>query len=120
MRPTYLEVNLACLKQNLENIPMHVTPARVMAVLKANAYGHGVDGVAPYIVSYTDYIGVAIVEEGIHLRELGINKPILVMGGSLPEQVSLFIKHNLTLAASSTELLDAAEQVAQAAKKKLK
>ena len=115
MRPTYLEVNLACLKQNLENIRTQVTPARVMAVLKANAYGHGVDGVAPYIAPHTDYIGVAIVEEGINLRELGIDKPILVMGGALPEQVPLFIKYNLTLAASSTELLDTAEQAAQAA-----
>src|SRR5271157_403862 len=120
MRPTYLEVNLPCLKQNLENIRAHVAPAKVMAVLKANAYGHGVDGVAPIIAPYADYIGVAIVEEGIHLRELGINKPILVMGGTLPEQVSLFVQYNLILAASSTELLDAAEQAAQAAKKKLK
>ncbi len=120
MRPTYLEVNLPCLKQNLENIRAHVAPAKVMVVLKANAYGHGVEGVAPYIAPYADYIGVAIVEEGIHLRELGIDKPILVMGGTLPEQVSLFIQYNLILAASSFELLDAAEQAADAAKKSSK
>ena len=120
MRPTYLEVNLLQLKQNLENIRAHVAPAKVMAVLKANAYGHGVDGVAPYIAPYVDYIGVAIVEEGIHLRELGLDNPILVMGGTLPEQVPAFAQYDLTLAVSSFELLDAAEQVAQAAKKKLK
>ena len=119
-RPTYLEVNLLQLKQNLENIRAHVAPAKVMAVLKANAYGHGVDGVAPYIAPYADYIGVAIVEEGIYLRELGIDRPILVMGGTLPEQAPAFAQYDLTLAASSFELLDAAEQVAQAAKKKLK
>ena len=119
-RPTYLEVNLPQLKQNLENIRVNIAPAKVMAVLKANAYGHGVDGVAPYISPYADYIGVAIVEEGIHLRELGIDKPILVMGGTLPEQIPAFAQSDLTLAASSFELLDAAEQVAQAAKKKLK
>ncbi len=120
MRPTYLEVNLARLKQNLENIRTHVAPARVMVVVKANAYGHGVDGVVPYIAPYADYIGVAIVEEGIHLREIGIDKPILVMGGSLPKQVPLFIQYNLTLAASSFELLDVAEQVARTANKKIK
>ncbi|MFZ1042132.1 MAG: alanine racemase [Anaerolineales bacterium] len=120
MRPTYLDVNLPQLKQNLENIRVHVAPAKVMAVLKANAYGHGVDGVAPYIAPYADYIGVAIVEEGIHLRELGIDKPILVMGGTLPEHVSLFLQYDLTLAASSFELLDAAERAAQTAKKKIK
>ena len=58
--------------------------------------------------------------EGIHLRELGIDKPILVMGGTLPEQVSSFVQYDLTLAASSFELLDAAEQIAKTAKKKLK
>ena len=120
MRPTYLEVNLPQLKQNLENIRAHVAPAKVMAVLKANAYGHGVDGVAPYIAPYADYIGVAIVEEGIHLRELGIDKPILAMGGTLPEQVPAFAQYDLTLAASSFELLDAAEQIAKVSKKKLK
>ena len=120
MRPTYLEVNLARLKQNLESIRVHVASAKVMVVLKANAYGHGIDGVAPYIAPYTDYIGVAIVEEGIHLREIGIDKPILVMGGTLPEQVTAFAQYDLTLAASSFELLDAAEQIAHASKKKLK
>jgi alanine racemase len=120
MRPTYLEVNLPQLKQNLANIRTRVAPAKVMAVLKANAYGHGVDGVAPYIAPYTDYIGVAIVEEGIHLRELGIDKHILVMGGTLSEQVPAFIQYDLTLAASSLELLEAAEQAARAANVKLK
>ena len=120
MRPTYLEVNLSRLKQNLENIRAQVAPAKVMAVLKANAYGHGVDGVGPFIAPFADYIGVALVEEGIHLRELGIYKPILVMGGTLPDQVPSFIEHNLTLAASSPELLAAAEEAARAAKTKLK
>ena len=120
MRPTYLEVNLSRLKQNLENIRAYVAPAKVMTVLKANAYGHGVDGVAPFIAPFVDYIGVALVEEGIHLREIGIDKPILVMGGTLPEQVPLFIEHHLTLAASSPELLAAAETTAHAAKTKLK
>ncbi len=120
MRPTYLEVNLPRLKKNLENIRAHVAPAKVMAVLKANAYGHGIEGVAPYIAPYADYIGVALVEEGIYLREIGIDKPILVMGGTLPDQVPAFIQYNLTLAASSPELLNAAEEAAQVAKVKLK
>jgi alanine racemase len=119
-RPTYLEVNLPRLKQNFENIRAHVQPAKVMAVLKANAYGHGVDGVAPYIAPYADYIGVAFLVEGVHLREIGIDTPILVMGGTLPEQIPAFVQHNLTLAVSSPELLEAAEETARAAKTKLK
>ena len=62
MRPTFLEVNLTQLQKNLEAIRAQVAPAKVMPMLKANAYGHGVDGVAPFIEPYVDYVGVALVE----------------------------------------------------------
>src|SRR5687768_367060 len=120
MRPTYLEVNLSQLKQNLENIRAHVAPAKVLVVLKANAYGHGVDGVAPFIAPFADYIGVALVEEAIHLRKFGIATPILVMGGTLPEQLPFFFEYDLTLAASSLDLLAAAEQMAESTHKQIK
>ncbi len=120
MRPTYLEVDLPRLRQNLENIRQHVKPAKVMAVVKANAYGHGVDEVGPYIAQYADYLGVALVEEGVHLRQLGIQGPILVMGASLPDQAHLFVEHDLTMAVSSIALLEAADAAGDAAGKKLK
>src|SRR5215211_7099245 len=119
MRPTYIEVNLPQLKKNIEAIREHVAPAKVMPMIKANAYGHGVDGVAPFIEPYVDYFGVAILEEAIHLRELGITKPILVAGGTLTEQLPDFIKYDLILTASSPELLTSAEALAESAKKKL-
>ncbi len=120
IRPTYLEINLAQLRRNIDNIRDHVRPAKVMAVVKANAYGHGVDRVAPFIEPYADYLGVAIVEEGIHLRSIGVRKPILVMGPSLPEQVQAFLEHDLTMAVSSPELMEAAEEMAATAHKNLK
>ncbi|MCQ3935950.1 MAG: alanine racemase [Chloroflexi bacterium] len=120
MRPTYLEINLAQLKHNLEAIRAHVSPAKVMPMVKANAYGHGVDGVAPFIEPYVDYFGVAIVEEGIYLRNLGIKKPILVAGGTLIEQLPLFLEHDLTLTASSLDLLLAADQLAESTRKRMK
>jgi alanine racemase len=88
-------------------------------MIKANAYGHGVDGVAPFLEPDVDAFGVALVEEAIHLRELGITKPILVAGGTLPEQIPLFLEHDLILTASSPELLAAAETAAASAHKKL-
>ena len=119
MRPTYLEIDLPQLRKNIEAIRAHVAPAKVMPMVKANAYGHGLDGVAPYIEPYVDSFGVAILEEGIQLRELGITKPILVAGGTLPEQLPAFIEHNLTLTASSIELLASADVLSDSAKKKL-
>lgn len=120
MRPTYLEVNLSQLKKNIEAIRMQVAPAKVMTMLKANAYGHGVDGVAPFLEPYIDYMGVALVEEGIHLRELGIRKPILVAGAALPEQVPLFAEFDLTLTGSSPHLLEVAEEVSRSAGSRIK
>jgi alanine racemase len=120
MRPTYLEVNLSQLKNNLEAIRAQVAPAKVMPMIKANAYGHGVDGVAPFIEPYVDSLGVAIVEEGIHLRELGIRKPILVAGGAMPDQVPLFAEYDLTLTGSSIELLEIAEEVSRSTGERIK
>jgi alanine racemase len=113
MRPTYLEVNLSQLKKNIEAIRLQVAPAKVMTMLKANAYGHGVDGVAPFLEPYIDYMGVALVEEGIYLRGLGIRKPILVAGAALAEQVPSFAEYDLTLTGSSQQLLDVAEEVSR-------
>ena len=112
LRPTYLEVNLTQLRRNLEAIRERVKPARVMPIVKANAYGHGLDGVAKFIADFCDYIGVATLEEGIHLRQIGVDNPILVMGGTLPEQIPWFLRYDLTLTASSADLLRAAEGVA--------
>ena len=120
MRPTYLEVNLSQLKKNLEAIRAQVTPAKIMPMVKANAYGHGVDGVAPFIEPYVDYLGVAIVEEGVHLRELGIRKPILVAGATLPEQVPLFAQYDLTLTGSSSSLLAIADEVSRSTGQRIK
>ena len=120
MRPTYLEVNLNLLKKNVETIRAQVAPAKVMPMIKANAYGHGMDGVAPFLEPYVDYFGVAVLEEGIFLRELGIKKPILVAGGVLPEQAPSFAEYDLTLTGSSIDLLNVAEGVSKSTSKRIK
>ena len=120
MRPTYLEVNLSQLRKNIEAIRAQVAPAKVMPMVKANAYGHGIDGVAPFIEPYADYLGVALVEEGIHLRELGIRKPILVAGGTLQEQIPLFAEYDLTLTGSSLDLLETAEEASRTTETQIK
>jgi len=115
VRPTYVEVNLDRLAENYRAIERAVAPAGVMPVLKANAYGHGLVEVARHVVSLgAAYLGVAFLEEGILLREAGISAPILVMGGLLGNQVPLFLRHDLTLTASSLEKLAQIDEAAQA------
>lgn len=120
LRPTHVVIDLSQLRRNVDAIRTKVFPAKVLVMLKANAYGHGIDGVAPFIEPFVDAIGVAVLDEGIHLREIGITKPILVAGGTLPEHVPYYLEHDLTLTVSSLEVLQAAEAVGLAAGKRIK
>jgi len=113
VRPTLVEVDLKRLANNFHAIRQHVAPARVMPILKANAYGHGLLRVAQLMESLgADYIGVAVLEEGILLRLNGIRMPILVLGGILGNQVPGFLKYNLAITASSIEKLSQVDEIA--------
>ncbi|MFW5940757.1 MAG: alanine racemase [Chloroflexota bacterium] len=115
VRPTFVEVDRRRLTENFRAIRRHVAPAKVMAILKANAYGHGLVEVAQHMVRVgADYLGVAFLEEGILLREEGVTAPILVLGGIMGNQVPLFLDYDLTLTASSVEKLEQVETEARA------
>jgi alanine racemase len=114
LRPTHLEVDLAVLAENYRVIAAHVAPARVMPILKANAYGHGLVAVAQKLErAGVPYLGVAYLEEGLRLRESGVRIPVLVLGGIIGEQIPRFIQHDLTLTASSIDKLNAIEACAE-------
>jgi alanine racemase len=83
VRPTRAEVNLEALRHNLRVVRRHAGEGvRVWAVLKADAYGHGAPAVARTLErARVDGFCVALIEEGVELREAGIVAPILVMGG---------------------------------------
>ncbi len=83
VRPTRAEINLEALRHNLRVVKKHAGSARVWAVLKADAYGHGAPAVARTLERdhRVDGFCVALLEEGVELREAGIVAPILVMGG---------------------------------------
>src|SRR5215831_8673365 len=90
-RPTHLEVNLARLRENYRLIAKHVAPARVMPVLKANAYGHGLVAVAKMLESEQPFaLAVAYLEEAMRLREAGVRTPVLVLGGLVGAQIPRF------------------------------
>src|ERR1700745_306623 len=82
-RPTWAEIDLNNLAANFHRVRRRVTPvARIMAVLKANAYGHGAVECAQRLSREgADWFGVALPEEGMQLRAAGINEQILLMEG---------------------------------------
>lgn len=121
IRPTRLEIDLNILADNYTKIKKFVALAKMMPILKANAYGHGLVRVAQLMQELNaDYIGVAVLEEGILLREQGITIPILALGGIWGNQIPLFLKHDLTITASSIEKLNQIDELAKQMKTKAK
>jgi alanine racemase len=115
IRPTRVEVDLGQLGRNLQTIRQHVGAAKVMAVVKANAYGHGLVPVAREMVKGgADSLGVALLEEAVILREAGITAPILVFGGIAETQIPIFIRNDLTLTAPSIDKLNLIDNAAAA------
>lgn len=111
----WVEVDLAQLKENLRNLAELTRPAQVCAVVKSEAYGHGMVPVAMALQD-EDIWGVAVVTpaEGIKLREAGFQKPILVVGASFPEELEEAIRRRVTLAVYD---VDQAREVSTAAEK---
>lgn len=113
-RPTWAEIDLNNLAANYNRIKERVSPAaRVMAIVKANAYGHGAVACARRLVSEgAEWFGVALPEEGIELRAAGITQPILCLAGYWPGQAALCIQHRLTPVVYSLEMVESLDKAA--------
>jgi alanine racemase len=99
-RPTRVDIDLAALCHNLNLVRTFCRGNQgVMAVVKADAYGHGVVAVSRTLeAAGVEQFAVACLEEGIELREAGIVRPILVFGGCYPGQEEAFVRYNLSAA----------------------
>ena len=113
-RPTWAEIDLNHLAANFKLVKQRVSPiARVMAVVKANAYGHGAVACARRLVNEgVDWFGVALPEEGIELRSAGITKSVLCLGGFWPGQATACIQHQLTPVVYRLDMIEAFNQAA--------
>ena len=97
VRPTRAEINMAHLRHNLRVVQRAAGNARVWAVLKADAYGHGAKAVARTLErAGVSGICVALLEEGIELRDAGIRIPVLVMGGHYGRAWEELLHYQLT------------------------
>ena len=112
-RPTWVEVSLDALRHNIESFRRALPEGmRVMAVVKADAYGHGAVAVAKEAVDCgASYVGVAFLDEAIELRRAGFEAPILVLGYTPPDGVPLAIRYGITLTVFSDDLWEALDRV---------
>ena len=115
MRETRAEIDLGAIRENVLLACRLAGPAaQVMAVVKADAYGHGAAPVArTALAAGATWLGVAVPEEGAVLREAGILSRILVLGPIAPEQAELVVDHGLDQCVSDLAQADALDRMAR-------
>ena len=130
-RPVWAEIRLSALAHNLKAIRRHIdsgetrsatrSQRKILAIVKANAYGHGAVPVSRALAKAgADWFGVTSTAEGIELREGKIRKPILVLTGFWPGEENRLIQHDLTPAITRCEQLRFLERAAARARRRVK
>ncbi len=116
-RPTWAEVDLSAIGFNFQQVRKLINKkTKVMAVIKCDAYGHGLLPVAKRLVSLgVDYFGVSSIDEAVALRTSRVSLPILVLGNILNKEINAVFKYKLTQTISERNL---AYELNQKAKKK--
>lgn len=104
---TWLEIDLEAIRHNVRELG-RISASPLMAVVKANGYGHGIVEVGRAAVEAgAAWLGVARIEEALSLRAAGLDGPILVLGYTAPDRAAEAIAHRLTLAVYDPELAEA-------------
>lgn len=96
VRPTHVEIDLGAIAHNVKAFGDLISPSRLCTVVKADAYGHGDVPVADAaLAAGADLLAVALVEEGIRLREAGIGSPILLLSEPEPDAAADIVEWEL-------------------------
>ena len=104
---TWIEIDKKAIDHNISEFRKIIKPnIKLMAIIKSNAYGHGLVDFAKTIENKVDWFGVDSIIEGLKLRQKGIKKPILILGYTLPSRVEDAVRSDVSLTVSSFELLE--------------
>ena len=115
VRPTIAEIKLENLEHNLEQVRRQTQQSDILAMVKANAYGHGLIECSKHLINLgVKRLGVAYLEEAILLRKSGIELPILVTAGVLSQQIASFLDYDLDITIASIHRLEEVEAEAKA------
>ena len=113
MRPSWVEVDLGAISHNVAALRDLVAPAAVCAVVKADGYGHGDVPVAEAaLAAGAEWVAVALLEEGIRLREAGIEAPVLVLSEPDPSDAAELLHWGLTPTVYRPVMIDALGEAA--------
>lgn len=105
-RPACARINLQAIRHNYQCAKQLAPQAHALAIIKANAYGHGAVAVAQALQAQVDGFGVACIEEALELREAGVQGRLVLLEGIFsPDEVALADQHQLTLTVHTIEQL---------------
>ncbi len=117
----YARINMDNLRANILKMKSMIKPdMKVLAVVKADAYGHGAVGVSQRIRDLADYFGVATIDEAVELRLAGITEPIMIIGYTDSEDFPKLIEYDITQAVYDVAECEKLSQVALEAGTKVK
>ena len=109
-RDAWVEINLSALERNFKKL-QDLVKTQIMAVVKADAYGHGAATICPILQSLgVNSFGVATVDEGIQLRQAGIKAPIIILGATPFWTYESCLSNNLTITIYSEEQINQLEE----------
>ena len=113
-RPTWAEISLEAIRHNCSAIrDVLGEKVDIMAVVKANAYGHGIVEISKVLQKLKiKYLGVATLDEALVLRRAGIKVPVLILGSVLPREAETAVRNDITLTLCNNELLRALGKLA--------
>ncbi|MEX0051765.1 MULTISPECIES: alanine racemase [Clostridium] len=110
---TYVEVNLDAISNNIDEVKKCINSnVKILAVIKADAYGHGAKAIGDFLKDKVDYFGVATIEEAVELRKSNINIPILILGYTSPKQDVDLVNYDITQTVYSIEMAEAISKAA--------
>lgn len=107
----WAEIDRSALRHNLGVVREKISGAEILAVVKANAYGHGLAGVAKAVAEEVQLYGVANLEEALTLREAGLAHPVIILGPAVPGERAAIVQHEFIPTISTVEEAEAFAQL---------
>jgi len=112
---SWLEIDAAHLKSNIDAFRKLIAPTTaLMLVVKANAYGHGLEAVAPIVAEHADWLGVNALDEALAMTRLGVKKPITILGHTPVDEIEQVVSNGYR---QVLYRLDVAKALSECAKK---
>src|SRR4051812_34895348 len=107
----WAEIDRSALRHNIGAVRERVRGAEILAVVKANGYGHGLTGIAEAVADEVQLFGVANLEEALALRTAGLTHPVIILGPALPGERATIVERGFIPTISAIDEAEAFDRI---------